>query len=53
MITTTYKLYHLEYGYKCRVIYPELVFLFGIPEDMTPDAINDFIKSTGYYVTDL
>lgn len=50
MVTTTYKLYHLENGYKCRVIYPELVFLFGIPENMTPDEINTFIAPYGYNI---
>ena len=50
MDKTTYKLYHLENGYKCKVIYPELVFLFGISENMTIDAINAFITQYGYNI---
>ena len=48
-----YKLYHSEAGYKCKVNYNELKFLFNVADDLSVAALNDFIKSTGYYIMEL
>lgn len=45
----TYKLYHVENGYKCKVNNKELIFLFNIYSDNI-QVINDHLKEYNYYI---
>ena len=46
-----FKLYTAGHEYKCKLTPAEVVFLFGIPEDITePGTINNLIKKHGYYI---
>lgn len=45
----TYKLYHVENGYKCKVNNKELIFLFGIVSDNI-QVINDQLRQYNYYI---
>lgn len=45
----TYKLYHIENGYKCKVNTKEIKFLFGI-DSGNIQVINDHIKNYNYYI---
>lgn len=49
----TFKLYHRDAGYKCRVNRKEIAFLFGIDENLTPEQINLELAQiqAGYYIT--
>ena len=50
MQETIYKLYHNKTGYKCRMNYQELIFIFEIKENLTLPEINRILNTFNYHV---